>query len=522
MTHSFALGQLFIFAKRLASQGRFEQMIDLCLDHLRSDPNDIRALGEIGNFLLGFGCLGAAEQCFNQIGLIDQLNLIGLSGRANIALSMGLHDLARKHYENLEKLFPENRSVRRNALMQMEYDPQASGQDRYLKAIAWGNWVTDGKHCARPPFRSIIEGEPLRVGYVSPDFCQHTVGLMLRDVITRHTHSLIRAYVYHTGSQVDWITKLYEEKTVYRFGGQLTDDQLYQQIVNDEIDILVDLSGHTAGSRLELFALRPAPVQISWLGYFATTGLRSIDAVLLDDASMSPDVQKYFCERIYRLTSRFSYTPLPGVPEVNEFPCKKNGYLTFGSFNNTAKLNSDVIQLWARLLNLHPSSRLILKWRTLLDQCLKDQLIKQFGIHGIAAERLEFRGASYHLELLREYGDIDIALDPFPFNGAQTSCDALLMGVPVITMAQERPVSRQGASILSTCKLNGLVATSIQGYIDRTLQIFEDIQSERMSRSDLRKKFLDSAICNSHSYTQNLEDLLIQVYEDTRRSTQAS
>lgn len=497
-------------AADLAAKGQFAPMVAVCQKIIDAAPGDKKILCDVGNLLLNTGHLSYAQQCFDQILKFSATDLIGLSGLANIAQAQGQHHKARELYEQLEFLYPNNALIKRNALLQLEYDPNASDQARFEKALAWGNWVTGGKLPPRPPLAD-PNNRLLNIGYVSSDLCMHTVGLMVRNVITQHNQNRFKIFTYHAGKQVDWVTKIFEQKTHYRYCQPWSDAELAQCIQRDQIDILVDLSGHTAGSRLSVFALRPAPIQVSWLGYFATTGLRTIDAVLLDELSTTPSTQNYFCEQILKLPSRFCFSPVPFAPDVTHPPHKKNGHITFGSFNNTAKLNKDVIQVWARILHQVPKSRLILKWRTFNDKNYRESLFKQFADLGVHQNRLELRGPSFHADMLREYADIDIALDPFPFTGGQTTCDALMMGVPVITLAQERTVSRQSASILSSCGLDHLITYDEQTHTEVASSLACDVNQLESLRQKLRQKITNSPLCDSKSFCSAIERLFIDL-----------
>ena len=242
----------------------------------------------------------------------------------------------------------------------------------------------------RPPFTSVAD-RPLRFGYVSADLCQHTVGLFVKDVLKAHDPERVTVFAYSAGKVRDWVTDGIRAACTFRDVSAFDDVALADLIRQDGIDVLVDLSGHTAGSRLTVFAHRPAPVQVSWLGYFATT----------------------------------------------------------------AKLNDGVFDVWARILTAVPDSRLILKWRSFNDDALRQSVTAAFAQRGVASERSELRGPSFHVDLLKEYADIDIALDPFPFTGGLTSCEALWMGVPVVTWPQSRVVSRQTFAFLSAIGLAG-------------------------------------------------------------------
>lgn len=497
-------------AGSLAGKGQFSDMVDVCQRLVDAAPNDINTLASVGNLFLNTGHLSYAQQCFERILKFSSTDLSSLAGLAHIAQAQAQHHKARQLYERLEQLYPNNPVIKRNALLQLEYDPHATELERYQKAMAWGNWVTQGKLPPRPPLTN-PHGRILNIGYVSADFCQHTVGLMVRDVITQHNPERFKVFTYYAGNQIDWVTKIFERKTHFRYCHALNDQELSQAIKKDQIDILVDLSGHTAGSRLSVFALRPAPIQISWLGYFATTGLKTIDAVLLDEASTTTSTQNYFCEQIIKLPSRLCYSPVPFTPEIAEAPHKRNGYITFGSFNNTAKLNYEVIRVWAQILQAVPNSRLILKWRTFNDKPYRQGLLDQFAQIGIDKNRIELRAPSFHVDVLKEYADIDIALDPFPFTGGQTTCDALMMGVPVITLAQERPVSRQSASILRACGLEGSIAKDHTSYVGLAQKLSGCYQTLTEMRVELRQRLLNARICDPNAYQQNLADMFNQM-----------
>lgn len=431
--------------------------------------------------------------------------------QAQMAYDHADHATARNCYAALCQQYPDNPVVRRNLLVSLEYDAAATPQQRLAKALEWGHWITDGKIIERPTLQPAIN-RPLRVGYVSADICQHTVGLLIKDVITRHNPDRVRPFVYSAGTVEDWITRKIARDTQFRNVNPLDDSALADLIRQDQIDVLVDLSGHTAGSRLGVFARRPAPVQVSWLGYFATTGLNSIDAVLLDRWHHTPEIETSFCERIIDLPSRFCYQPAPFAPELAPLPALERGYITFGSFNNTAKLNPEVLQLWAEILNRCPDSKLILKWRTLQNPELQQKIRGHFAEAGIDPDRIELRGQSFHADLLMEYADIDIALDPFPFCGGLTTCEALWMGVPVVTLPQDRAVSRQSTSILNLIKHPEWVAANPQDYIRIAQSLANHPESLAAIRQQLRSDMQASPLMNVAQFVDQLEKTFIEAH----------
>lgn len=245
---------------------------------------------------------------------------------------------------------------------------------------------------------------------------------------------------------------------------------------------------------------------MTWMGYWNTTGLATIDYAIMDRETVPDGHEKYFTEKlIYLPEGRFCYAPPGYAPDVALLPALHKGYVTFGSFNNIAKLTPEVITLWSRVLHEVPGSRLVLKWKSLADTRERERLFAAFKGHGIDKERLELRGSTPHPEMLREYGDIDIALDPFPFSGGLTSCEALWMGVPVITLPGIRPVSRQTSSLSQSAQLDGLIATDENEYIAIAKRYAGNLESLATLRKSLRQQTGDSPLCNGRRFTQNLE-----------------
>jgi predicted O-linked N-acetylglucosamine transferase (SPINDLY family) len=299
-----------------------------------------------------------------------------------------------------------------------------------------------------------------------------------------------------------------------------SDSELASRIRSDGIDILIDLSGHTGGSRLAVFAYRPAPVQLSWLGYYATTGLEYIDAVLLDQWHLHDEIDSQFIEPIISLPiGRWCYFPaIDPAPLITDPPSIANGFITFGSFNNTLKYNQEVYAVWAKILLAVPKSRLILKWRTFNDPEFRKFVLDQFHSHGIDASRIELQGPSFHIDMLSQYKDIDIALDPFPFSGGVTSCEALYMGVPVITWPQNRVVSRQTYAFLSSLGHPELATQDEQGYVQKATKLAGSPESLMQYRQALRETMLTSPLMQASQFTQSLEAALTELLPKTQHA----
>jgi protein O-GlcNAc transferase len=504
-------------AQEEARFARFDTCLQVCHKIVDANGANPEALLSVGSLLLSFGYLSDARKCFVQASAIAPSDLRPVVNLANLAQQAGDHAECRHLYALLLDRLPDHPVIRRNALVSLEYDPEVSDAERHAHANAWGAWAIAkaGEPRERPALR-VLDGRPIRIGYVSADFCQHTVGLFVKNVIAAHDAARVTAFAYSAGQGDDWVTAAIRHACTFRDVSALDDAALAARIWEDEIDALVDLSGHTGGSRLTVFAHRPAPVQVSWLGYFATTGLPVMDAVLLDEWHAPPGTEAQFVERIVRLDGgRFCYAPVPFAPEnVAPTPCTANGHVTFGSFNNTAKLNDQVYEVWARILATVPNSRLLLKWRSFQDAGMCQRVRDAFARRGIAPERIELRGASFHADLLKEYADIDIALDTFPFTGGLTSCEALWMGVPVVTWPHTRVVSRQTLAFLSVIDLPELAAMDADNYVRIAVELVRDRARLAELRNSLRTRMQVSPLMNVSGFTRQLEQRLIDLYND--------
>lgn len=349
----------------------------------------------------------------------------------------------------------------------------------------------------------------LRVGYVSPDLCRHAVAYFLEPVLAAHDRSGFEIVCYNDATAADEVTaRLRSHASLWRDIAGQSDAQLAGRIRSDGIDILVDLAGHTARNRLLVFARRPAPVQVAWLGYPNTTGLEAIDYRLTDALSDPPGAgDALYTEKLVRLPGAFScFGPQPESPPVAPPPALAAGCVTFGCFNHLAKLTPPAIDLWARLLRESPTSRLLLKSRGLIDPATAAAVRREFGRRGVEPGRIELNGEELsvagHLAL---YGKVDIALDTFPYNGATTTCEALWMGVPVVTLAGATHVSRVGASMLTHLGHPEWVAGSPESYLATCVALASDLPRLSLIRQGLREQMRLSPLCDGPGFTRQLE-----------------
>jgi len=425
----------------------------------------------------------------------------------NMYVERGNVDDALQSFRKALSINPGHAIARSCLLMSSQYHPSPSMEDLYNESISWPQYCTLDIPRTTRHDNDADPDRPLKIGYVSADFRMHPVGFHLVPAIYHHDPDKFEIFCYSNNSENDVLTKrLKSYAENWREIKELSDAEAHEMIRKDGIDILIDLSGHTGGNRLQLFARKPAPVQATWIGYFFSTGLTEIDYIIMDDTAVLPGEESCFSEKVIRMPqTRFCYEPPPFAGDVASSPCIRNGYVTFGSFNNLAKVTEEVIELWAKVLLSVPDAKLILKSKQMGSESVKSRIFKQFESLGVNRDRLILRGVSPHIDMLAEYGDMDIALDPFPFNGGMTSCEALWMGVPVLTLNGYRPIARQTAGFLKAIGLEEFIAGNKYDYCEFATKLSKDLAKLAEIRQGLRGRMKSSLLCDGKRFTANLE-----------------
>lgn len=348
----------------------------------------------------------------------------------------------------------------------------------------------------------------LRVGYVSPNLRSHPVAYFFEPILSHHDRSQVEAICYSTSEASDGVTaRLRPHAALWRECASWSDDRLAAQIRSDEIDILVDLAGHTAEGRVQLFQRKPAPVQVLYIGYPCTTGLAEMDWIIADDRVCPPGFERFYAERVMRLDGSFwCYQPREHSPAVGPLPARANGFVTFGSFNTLPKISPTTIALWVRVLEAVPDSRLILKALAFADEATREIFQRRFAAAGIETRRVVIEPPTMeHGNFLSEYNRLDIALDPVPYNGGTTSCEALWMGVPVVTLPGEHFFSRMTLSFLHNLGLADLAAPSLDDYVRIAAELAGDLSRLESLRMTLRSRMAASPICDATRAVHELE-----------------
>lgn len=394
----------------------------------------------------------------------------------------------------------------RNLLYLMNISPGFSREERFREHCKWAD--RNARPFPSPGRRHRNDRDParaLRVGYVSADFRAHAVGQFIEPVIAGHDPTAITSILYSNHTVEDGATeRMRAHAGLWRNIASMDDAEAGNLVLADEVDILVDLAGHTRGNRLQLFALKPAPVQVSFLGYPATTGLSAIDYRLSDALADPPGAERFYRERLYRLPQGlWCYRPAGHAPASQPPPALAAGHVTFGSMNSKVKLNAGVIDAWSRILAAAPRARLLLA--TVPKGEAERRLREAFTARRIGGDRLEFVDKLAPEEFTGLFSRVDIALDPFPCNGGTTTCESLWMGVPVVSLAGDDFRSRAGLSILTHAGLEEWVAEDVEQYVDTAAAIGRDRRAVASLRAGLGEKLLRSKLADIDGYVRALE-----------------
>jgi protein O-GlcNAc transferase len=426
---------------------------------------------------------------------------------AGIALNnLGRADEAVAALRRAMQLGPNDPAPQSTLVFIMNFHPAYDAMAIIREARRW-----DERYCK--PLRRLIQahensrdaGRRLRIGYVSPDFRQHVVGWNLLPLLRHHDREQFEVFCYSSVTRPDAMTEqLRAGSDLWREVALKSDEQLAEQIRGDEIDILIDLSLHTGNNRLRTFAMAPAPVQITYLGYCGTSGVEAMQ-YRFSDPYLDPSEQDLSCysEETIRLPETYwCYAPGGETLDPSPLPAERNGHITFGSMNQFAKISPAALDLWCEILKRTPSSRLLIhapsgKYLSAIRE--------RFDRQGIAADRVEFIDRQDWGPYIRTYNRIDIGLDTFPYNGGITTCDTMWMGVPVISLSGQTPVGRGGRSILSNVGLGDLIAYSPGQYVDLAVKLAGDIPRLRELRGTLRQRIQRSPLMDASRFARHVE-----------------
>lgn len=498
--------------KRAAAIECFRQAIALKADYIQAHNN-------LGNLMREQGDAADAAHCFRTVIALQPEYAEAHNNLANVLVDLGELDAAIDAYRRAIELKPDLLEARSNLLFILSYRDDLSQADYHVEAIAFGRAAAAK---ARPwrDWRVSLDADahrgPLRVGLVSGDLKTHPTGHFLESILAHVDRGRIEFVAYPTRRAEDALTaRIKPYFSAWTPLASMSDEQAASRIRDDRIDLLLDLSGHMNFNRLSLFAWRPAPVQASWLGYFASTGLAAMDYLLGDRHVLPPGEQAYYTERLRRLPDSYlCFTPPAERVDIGPPPLASQGHVTFGCFNHLMKMNDGVVDVWARILQAVPRSRLFLKAKQLDDARTRETTLARFAARGVEPSRLTLEGRSPRAEYLAAYNRIDIALSPFPYPGGTTSVEGLWMGTPVLCRRGDRFLSNICASMLHSAGLRDWIAENNDDYVAKAVAFAADEPYLAGLRRSLRAALLASPLCDAARYARHLEDALHAMWRD--------
>lgn len=495
----------------LAAQGKAAEAVVQYQHALALNPNHAEAHCNLALVLTGQNKMEQAAPHYERAIALNPEFAEAHNNLGLVLTAQGKISQALAHYKRALQIRPDYVDANSNMLFALNYVFNGDPGSIYNMHLDFAKryepqfFASIQKHANSLPFERRI-----KVGYVSSDFRRHSVAWFIEPVLENHDHNRFEIVCYSNNTQEDEVTeRLKTLADQWCDIARMSDDAIAKQIRDDQIDILVDLNGHTALNRLLAFCRKPAPIQVAWLGYPSTTGLSVMDYRITDGFADPVGMTEHLhSEALVRLPECFScYKPSENAPEVSELPAQANGYVTFGSFNHQAKISPELISIWAKILQAVPTSRLVLKNFGLGANTTQRYVRELFANAGIGANRLELLGhdavQTSHLE---RYRTIDIGLDTFPYNGATTSCEALWMGVPVITLAGVTHAGRVGVSQLSNLGLPELIASTPEAYIETAIKLANDLDHLSRLRKASRSRMAASPLCDAPRFTRHLED----------------
>jgi predicted O-linked N-acetylglucosamine transferase (SPINDLY family) len=490
----------------LTRMGQLDEAIAAYGRAIQHKPDFAEAYSNLGNALQNKGQLDEAIAACRRAVRLWPDSVAARCNLANALKEKGQVDDAIALFRQALRLNPNDVCVHSNLILTLHYHPGYDGKMIHDELRLWNRQHAD-------PLKKLIQAHTnsrdpdrrLRIGYVSPDFRVHVVGQNLLPLLRRHDHRQMEIFCYSNVLRPDAITEQLQRHTdVWRSIVRLSESQAVDLIRQDQIDILVDLALHTAENRLVIFAHKPAPVQVTYLGYCGSTGMDAID-YRLSDPHLDPSDSdlSFYSERTIRLPETYwCYSVAGPTPDPLPSPAATMGYVTFGCLNNSAKVSPPALDLWAGILQAVPRSRLILHFHPGPNL---DAVRERFAAKGISPERLQFPSHQPWPQYVRTHGRIDIALDPFPWGGGITTCDALWMGVPVVSLVGRTAVGRGGVSILTNVGVQELIAQTPEQYVQIATDLAGDLPRLAELRRTLRGRMQASPLMDAPRFARNVE-----------------
>lgn len=499
-----------MLAVALMARGAYVEAETAAREAVAVDGSSWQARLDLGNALLALKRPAEADEAYQSASEAGPSQVSPVVNRATVLNDLGRPGEALAILRKVRELHPNDIRVQSAICSKLSYLDTVSPEEVLAEHRRYGEIV------ARPAPVTPLDwkpgSRPLRVGFVSPDLRTHSVSFFFEPLIEHHDRSTFSFYCYDTHGVGDETTqRLKKHAHAWRIASSPQPEVLESLVRADKIDVLIDLAGHTNGHRLHAMARRLAPVQATFLGYPNTTGVPAIDWRLVDAATDPAGAEAFASERLARIDGcMLCYRPPADAPEVSPPPSAEGRAVTFGSFNMPAKVSDTCVGIWAACLARVPGSRMLVKSTGYAIDRVREDLLSRFAPRGVDAGRIEFAGHTPGLrEHLAQYARVDVALDTFPYHGTTTTCDALWMGVPVVTMTGRTHASRVGASLLGCVRLGELVTDSIGAFAERAAALAGDGPRLATLRSAMRERMRASALLDAPGYARRFERAIV-------------
>ena len=490
----------------LRELGRLPDAATCFHNALHLSPQDKHAHNNLGNVYRDMEQLDSARISYQRAVEVDPGFAEAHSNLGLTLQDLGQIDSAIASYRLALDIDPAAAGIQGNLMFALNYHPDISGEELFAAYRAYDERFGLPLRSTWPAHLNVRDARRrLKVGYVSPDFRMHSCRHFLEPLLAHHDKRAVEVYAYAELAREDQVTSRYKEYADHWVTTRgMSDEALAERIRADGIDILVDLAGHTAQNRLGVFARKPAPVSLSWLGFGYTTGLSAIDYFLSDASCVPQGSEHLFSETPWKLpTPSFAYRPAEGMGEVSPLPAVERGHVTFGTLTRAVRINHRTIRVWSDILKAVPNSRLVIDNRNFKEPAMQDRLAERFAEHGIQRERLEIGYHSPPWDVLR---GMDIGLDCFPHNSGTTLFETLYMGVPYVTLADRPSVGRLGSSILEALGHPEWIARDEDEYVATAVALASDISGLSSLRTGLRTKMASSPLMDEPAFARKVEE----------------
>ncbi|WP_280562087.1 sulfotransferase [Chromohalobacter sp. 48-RD10] len=508
---------LVTLARLHIDRSEFQQGLEYAQKAYAASPQHIPAIDTLASALSGLYRYEEAFDLYRHLTKLVPKDFSSWNNAGNMLRDLGRLNESYTYYEQASKV-GHHPAPYSNHLTALHYDPRVSREELMAFAKSWEERFAPASHLVppRPEHPNAAAEQKLRLGLLSDGFRKHPVGKMITRCLEQLSKGQFELYCYTTSDAVDAVTKRIQRCAQHwQPIRHLGDEEFAQQIRDDEIDILIDLSGHNTGSRMRAVAMQPAPLIVKWVGgLINTTGVQAIDYLISDHVETPEGEDEYYTEKLIRMPDDYIvFNPPEKLPALSAPPAQHNGYITLACFNNPTKLNDVALKQWASIMHELPNSRLLLKGRPYTSESFCERLYATLEAEGIDRERLVIEGPGNNHEMLEAYNRADIALDPWPYSGGLTTCESFIMGVPVVTLPGPTFAGRHSATHLVHAGMPELVVNSWEEYRARVIELASDLESLGTIRQHLRDILLQSPVCDGPRFARHFTNAMRAIWK---------